>query len=700
MADRIEYGNQSFTMRRFILAWLLLAAFSSCTSLIHPLGRISRARVSISSDPQRREALRRIYENLGQSKDEELLPYAEGLLAAGYPEVEDYVLYAAGQLYARTDDSKTAERQFNTLLRDYPQSVLAERAALRLGQLLQADGFDQKSRPWFERALSSSDRETHAAALVGLGRIAIRIGDVDSAYRQFQAARHESSGTAAAKEATQEVQKLRAQSPSLEPRGSDAVDEVKLLLTEGDGAAAEKEARRAAAGADPETTASLRELLGRALLAQGRSEEAFVSWWDVVEKFPNTDAAPEALYRVGSTLWNRDRDEAAARAFHEFLERYPNRSHAADSLYALGRIEQASGRIGEATALFRQLLQRYPTSTVAYDAEWRIGWIAYQQGDWQTAATDFATLADHSRNQERDGANYWRARANEHAGRSDRARQLYADLAKHDGYYSWLANNRLRQQPPTFSAATISAEPDEREPSTVPAQLDAFHIERWRELRAAELRELARGELDAVASSATDPAAERFLLQAYQVTNGHARAIRMVQKRGGSALSGGEYREVLYPLAFWSLVHSEADSNQVDPLLVLSVMRQESLFDPSARSPANACGLMQLLPSTANRVSMLSEGRQIKDADLFDPRVNVRLGARYLHNLVDKFGGNVFKAVAAYNGGESAVEKWQQRIRADEVDEFVESISYRETREYVKRVMGNYDAYRRLYTAG
>jgi soluble lytic murein transglycosylase len=106
---------------------------------------------------------------------------------------------------------------------------------------------------------------------------------------------------------------------------------------------------------------------------------------------------------------------------------------------------------------------------------------------------------------------------------------------------------------------------------------------------------------------------------------------------------------------------------------------------------------MQLLPSTAARVAEEIRFPATDEIDLTQPQVNIELGAAYLRGLLDRFDGDVLKAVAAYNGGESAVERWQRQFEGLEADEFVESITYRETRDYVKRVAGNYRVYRDLY---
>ncbi len=158
---------------------------------------------------------------------------------------------------------------------------------------------------------------------------------------------------------------------------------------------------------------------------------------------------------------------------------------------------------------------------------------------------------------------------------------------------------------------------------------------------------------------------------------------------------GGGDPAIFYPLAFWPQVSRAAATQQVDPLLLLALMRQESVFDPTARSPADARGLMQLLPSTAARVA--AARGEPTPSDLTNPDVNIALGAAYLGSLLRDYGGDPRKALAAYNGGEPAVARWQESYGQLEGDEWVESITYRETRDYVKKVMGNHRRYQQLY---
>lgn len=168
-----------------------------------------------------------------------------------------------------------------------------------------------------------------------------------------------------------------------------------------------------------------------------------------------------------------------------------------------------------------------------------------------------------------------------------------------------------------------------------------------------------------------------------------------VRLENDGALDSSMTERLRYPRAYWDTIAPAASGNALDPYLVLALMRQESLFNPQARSVSDARGLMQLLPTTADRVGP-SAGVEQASLRLYDPSLNVRVGTAYLKNLFEMFGGDPFKAVAAYNAGEHAVQQWDVKYPGDD-DQWVENIGFRETRDYVKRVIGGLREYRMLY---
>lgn len=152
-----------------------------------------------------------------------------------------------------------------------------------------------------------------------------------------------------------------------------------------------------------------------------------------------------------------------------------------------------------------------------------------------------------------------------------------------------------------------------------------------------------------------------------------------------------------YPLAYKKIVYLIASSLELDPLLVLSVMRTESLYDPQARSAVGAMGLMQIMPYTAIKIANLIGDYDFKVVDLTNPLVSIIYGSFYLEKLIRYYQGNLYLAVAAYNAGPVAVNFWINSCKSCSVDEFIDFIPYRETRSYVKKVVRSYANYRRIY---
>jgi soluble lytic murein transglycosylase len=223
-----------------------------------------------------------------------------------------------------------------------------------------------------------------------------------------------------------------------------------------------------------------------------------------------------------------------------------------------------------------------------------------------------------------------------------------------------------------------------------------FHLARVAMLRDLGVHELEPWELRVIERYAgNDPALRNFVLAELQSSGAWYDAIQMAMRMSARGeLDPLTAERIRYPRGFWDLVSSTSVRNRLDPYLVAGLIRQESLFNPQARSVSDARGLMQLLPGTAMRYAVAAGvGGPL---DLYDPNISVQLGTVYLHGLFVMFGGDMFKAVAAYNAGEHAVAQWNLKYPGDE-DQWVENIGFRETRDYVKKVIGGMREYRLLY---
>jgi soluble lytic murein transglycosylase len=156
-------------------------------------------------------------------------------------------------------------------------------------------------------------------------------------------------------------------------------------------------------------------------------------------------------------------------------------------------------------------------------------------------------------------------------------------------------------------------------------------------------------------------------------------------------------RQLLYPRYFYDAIMEEARRHGADPRLVLSIMREESRFDPRAKSAAAARGLLQFIITTARDVGQRIGLVDLSPEDLYDPRIVIRLGTRYVADLQEQFAGDVYKAAAAYNAGPHQVKLWARQSPGPGADAFLTTVNFEETKNYVRKVLNSYERYGEIY---
>jgi len=606
-------------------------------------------------------------------------------LLDSYPALEDYHLAYLAAIEDRTGHQQEASGFDDRLLAIHPASVwvptaLARRArtALELG--------DPRAEELAEHARDTADQDANARGIALSVQAALRAATRPrEAYELYQTVRR--SGGEPARLAREACAQLESTHPELLADPTLLLTEGRLLATEGRFELAARRLVAAVAGSEGDERAEALRALAKAYQQAGHLEEAIATYRTAVAAEPTTGMA---RFELASLLWNRDRDAEARALFTQILAQTPRHPKCDTARYALARIAEQDGRTDEAVAQFRRLADDGGDGDLAREARWRLAWMPYRRGDLVAAGEAFVTLGAGS-DKDHVASLYWRGRILARRGLAGESQELFAAVLSEtpDGYYADLAEQQLASPLPPLAAPT----PLEITPPPSLAIHD-YHWSRSRELSAVAMNGAAARELAALMRELPDGGErEPYLLQAYSDVEAHEHALRLAQRLEPGTLSSSTLDAYLYPRAYWSRVTAAADTEHLDPYVVLALMRQESLFDPDAVSPAAAYGLMQLLVSTASRVS----ARPVEQAALFDPTTNIGLGTRYLRQLLDRYQGNLAKALAAYNGGEDAVAKWERRAPGGATDEFVETISYRETRHYVKQVLGNYRRYRRLY---
>jgi soluble lytic murein transglycosylase len=176
------------------------------------------------------------------------------------------------------------------------------------------------------------------------------------------------------------------------------------------------------------------------------------------------------------------------------------------------------------------------------------------------------------------------------------------------------------------------------------------------------------------------------------------RAYPQFMTAGGEDLPQ-EILRIIFPLDFWPLLKGNAQAQGLDPYMLAALAAQESAFDPVVKSPANAVGLLQIIPPTGRRLARQIGMRTYSERSLQNPEINARLGSKYFGDLLREFGGYHY-ALAGYNAGEHRVKRWNEEAPGLPQDEWIDNIPFPETQNYVKRILGTAEDYRRLYGDG
>ncbi len=392
------------------------------------------------------------------------------------------------------------------------------------------------------------------------------------------------------------------------------------------------------------------------------------------------------------------------------LQQYPNSRWLEEALYSGGNMYLLKRDPTHAIAEYTALVNHFPHSMYAPSAHWRAAWLSYRLRHMPDAAKMFdEQITTYPGGTEIPGALYWRGRLYEDAeSNPGQALNYYKALnaAYVNSYYAMLGRQRI---------AAIGSRATDVEPATVlasvravqdPHLIDAVpqddpHLIKAKLLANAALNEYIRPEIQlSPTSSQWGALAEAEI---YESFGENARALQAMKRSKVPFFSlpvsevPVAYWQLVFPRPYWQQLASDAQSQGLDPYLVASLVRQESEFNPGAVSKANAFGLMQMLPSTGKQMAKLQGERRFNPNELFDPTENLRLGTAYLRQNIDHYGGQVEYALAAYNAGDGPVRQWIASGDYKDVPEWVESIPYSETRDYVQGIMRNREVYRAVY---
>jgi soluble lytic murein transglycosylase len=463
----------------------------------------------------------------------------------------------------------------------------------------------------------------------------------------------------------------------------------------------------------------VRAAAGRAYKKQRNYERAIALLRPVAGACADPELRVRSLYLLASAASIAGDREESVRLYRRLARDYPSHAFADDALFFAADLLARLGRVEEARETLAALVEAHPDGDFRDEARFRLAWLARRLGDRDAAVAQLLALEEDRKDDpyEHGRAAYWRARILAQAGPEGRtaARAIWGDLVTRypADYYGLLARARLAGaagQPALPAPILLPRAVAEAELSWNPASLrEEPHFRAGLLLLRLGLPRDAADELAAIDprrlrdAGAESPDAVLLVADLLDRAGDHRAASGLLRTRARAAFrrppDGENVRawRIAYPPAYRDDVRRWAPPAGVSVDLVQALMREESALDPRALSPAGAIGLTQLMLPTAQQVAKRMRLGKVSRTSLTDASLNIRIGARYLGDLVRRFEGSVPLALAAYNAGAGAVGRWMEGRRGLELDEFVEEIPVEETRGYVKRVMRSYAAYRLLY---
>lgn len=354
------------------------------------------------------------------------------------------------------------------------------------------------------------------------------------------------------------------------------------------------------------------------------------------------------------------------------------------------------------------------------DVSWRTFWAHYLSKNYSLA---LSTSADDLKKLRRPRFNYWRARAYENDGRYNDAKKVFRQIPAtlNSTLYTLFAQSRLKGgplKPPQSqrSGVALAARGLHRFELSDTATLrrkkaHAEKVKGYGVLLSAGFAHLVHGPLKRAFEKTGNPDLALALVEAGDAYSVVRRAAYKTRIRGDVPLGkDGPWRgflkknstvmEMLYPLPHANLIADAAETFGISPWLILGIMRAESLYQPKVVSSVGARGLMQIMPTTGERIAELTGYPNFEPAHLDKPEVSIAFGAWYLARLLNYYDHHLPLAIAGYNAGPEAIDRWISEKKSMRLDEFLEDIPYEQTRNYVAKVLGNMEVYSRVYSNG
>lgn len=450
-----------------------------------------------------------------------------------------------------------------------------------------------------------------------------------------------------------------------------------------------------------------RYLITKIFYQRGKYHSALYGFKNLQKQLKNKKLEPHLRIYIARCYRNLGQKSKAIELYLDYANRYPRRRLAAEAVWTSAWLAESLNQPQKALEYYHLVRTRWPRSEFAHEAYFREGFTWFRMQDYEKADKVFNAIGQ-KKWSDRDVHRglYWSALCREQLQDINGARKLHRELGTHqwDDYYTMRSYLREKSYIDSVQRASAPAYPGGNPllyyGEGIGRILDK--IEDAFQLRLLLGEPYGRIALSDIKFSLHTKQEWIALAEVYKKFGSYGRAYQVydfINNRFFSNISFIEKEFILkerFPFYYDTYVERYSKRYGVEKELILAVMKQESTFKAGARSWADAHGLMQLIPSTAAEMASLTGSRLINVNQLYDPDLNIRLGSRYLQRLLYQFKGRKELVLAAYNAGPHRVKRWHKAPGSGQPDVFIENIEFVETRNYVKKVLKNYWAYRIL----
>ena len=628
----------------------------------------------------------------------EAMPLVRAPALAGTP-LAGYATFFTGMTHLQLNEAAQARETFAALRAQRPEGFLAEAGLLGEADAAVALGDHAAAVRLYAEALERNTA-TPEDVLLRLARSAKAAGDTRRAAEAYAKVYGEFPLSDLSATALAELEKM-AEWPALAP----GTARYRLELARADRLFAARrypQARAAFEALWPHTGGDDTEMVELRLAQCDFGLRRYAAARTRLR--PLLDSASrsaEARFFYLSAIRELGEHDTYERLARELISTFETNTWAEDTLNALASFYIVIDEDARADETFRELLSKFPKGRYAERAAWKIGWWAYKHGRYEETVRQFeSAAAAYPRSDYRPAFLYWIARAHDRLGNRAAAEIAHETTvaAYGNSYYGRLAARRLgnwaarpaAELPPAIAAAAAAAK--------APPTQELISL-----LLSLELYDQALDELlYAQRTWGNSSLIEATLGWVYNRKGDFRKGIVAMRRAYPQFLAAGgellpvEIRRIIHPVDYWPLIQKHATARRIDPFLVSALIAQESSFDPAIRSQANAIGLMQILPSTGRRYARLLGIRRYSTAMLTRPEINIQIGTAYFADLLKRFGRVDF-ALAGYNAGDHRVAQWMDERPGLDQDEFIDDVPFPETQNYLKRILGPAEDYRRLY---